>query len=44
MSALGVDRDQIDLLAKMAVEDPSAGGNPIPLTNEITKKLYEEII
>lgn len=44
MSALGVDRDQIDLLAKMAVEDPSAGGNPIPLTTEITKKLYEEII
>ncbi|WP_033069027.1 iron-containing alcohol dehydrogenase [Thalassospira australica] len=44
MSALGVDREQIDLLAKMAVEDPSAGGNPIPLTTEITKKLYEEII
>ncbi len=44
MSALGVDRDQIGLLAKMAVEDPSAGGNPIPLTTEITKKLYEEII
>jgi len=44
MSALGVDRDQIDLLAKMAVEDPSAGGNPIPLTTEITKKLYDEII
>lgn len=44
MSALGVDRDQIDLLAKMAVEDPSAGGNPIPLTTAITKKLYEEII
>ncbi|MBN8198601.1 iron-containing alcohol dehydrogenase [Thalassospira povalilytica] len=44
MSTLGVDRDQIDLLAKMAVEDPSAGGNPIPLNTEITKKLYEEIL
>lgn len=44
MSALGVDRDQIDLLAKMAVEDPSAGGNPIALTEEITKKLFEEVI
>jgi alcohol dehydrogenase len=44
LSALGVDRLQIDLLAQMAVEDPSAGGNPITLTPEITKKLYEEII
>lgn len=44
MTALGVDREQLDLLAKMAVEDPSAGGNPIELTPEITKKLYEEII
>lgn len=44
MSALGVDRKQIDLLAKMAVEDPSAGGNPIALTEEITRKLYEEVI
>jgi len=44
MSALGVDREQIDLLAKMAVEDPSAGGNPIELTEEITKQLFEEVI
>ena len=44
LSALGVDRLQIDLLAQMAVEDPSAGGNPITLTPEITKKLYQEII
>lgn len=44
MSALGVDKEQIDLLAKMAVEDPSAGGNPIPLTTDITKAFYEEII
>jgi len=44
MSALGVDDKQIDLLAEMAVNDPSAGGNPIPLTVEITKKLYLEII
>ena len=44
LSAIGVDRLQIDLLAQMAVEDPSAGGNPITLTPEITKALYEEII
>ena len=44
MSALGVDKEQIDLLAKMAVEDPSAGGNPIPLTVEMTRSLYQKII
>lgn len=44
ISALGVDTKQIDLLAKMAVDDPSAGGNPIPLTEEITRALYEQII
>lgn len=44
MSALGVNKEQVELLAKMAVEDPSASGNPIPLTVEITRKLYEELI
>lgn len=44
MSELGVDKLQLDLLAQMAVDDPSAGGNPIPLTVEITKSLYDQII
>ncbi|NVK18331.1 MAG: iron-containing alcohol dehydrogenase [Methylocystaceae bacterium] len=44
MSALGVDKKQIDLLAKMAVDDPSAGGNPIELSVDITTALYEEVI
>lgn len=44
MSALGVDKAQLELLAKMAVEDPSASGNPTPLTVEITRRLYEELI
>ena len=44
MSVLGVDKAQLELLAKMAVEDPSASGNPIPLTVDITRKLYEELI
>ncbi|RRJ83819.1 iron-containing alcohol dehydrogenase [Aestuariirhabdus litorea] len=43
LSALGVDREQLDLLAQMAVDDPSAGGNPIPLTVEATRALYEEL-
>ena len=44
MTALGVDDQKIDLLAKMAVEDPSASGNPIPLTTAITRQLYQKII
>ena len=44
MSALGADRDRIDLLAQMAIEDPSAGGNPIALSIDHTRALYEEII
>ena len=44
MAALGVDDRKIDLLAKMAVEDPSASGNPIPLTIDITRQLYQKII
>jgi alcohol dehydrogenase class IV len=44
MRALGVDDSQLDLLAQMAVDDPSAGGNPIALTTDITKALYVDII
>ena len=44
MSALGVDRDRIGLLAKMAIEDPSAGGNPIALSIDHARALYEQII
>ena len=44
MSALGVDRNRIDLLAQMAIEDPSADGNPIALSIDHTRALYEEII
>ena len=44
MTALGVDDTQIETLAKMAVEDPSATGNPIKLTLDITRRLYEEVI
>ncbi|MCL6415458.1 iron-containing alcohol dehydrogenase [Aestuariirhabdus sp. Z084] len=44
LSELGVDREKIDLLAQMAVDDPSAGGNPIALDINATRALYEEII
>ncbi|MTI17575.1 iron-containing alcohol dehydrogenase [Rhodobacteraceae bacterium RKSG542] len=44
LSALGVDTEKVDQLAQMAVEDPSAGGNPVELTVEAAKALYLETI
>lgn len=44
LSALGVDVGSIDKLATMAVEDPCAGGNPVPLTLDAARALYKECI
>jgi len=44
LSALGVGRDRIGQMAAMAIEDPSAGGNPVPLTLEAATRLFEETI
>ena len=41
---LGVGTDRIDELAAMAIEDPSAGGNPVELTLNAAKSLFEECI
>ncbi|PPB80551.1 hypothetical protein LV82_01900 [Albidovulum inexpectatum] len=41
LSELGVERDRLDELTKMAIEDPSCGGNPIPMTYENTRALFE---
>ncbi len=41
---LGVDMDRIDDLAAMAIEDPSAGGNPVELTLDAAKMLFEQVI
>jgi len=29
------------LIAEMAIVDPTAGGNPVPLTKDGSKKLFE---
>jgi alcohol dehydrogenase class IV len=44
LTALGVGTDQIDTMAKMAAEDPCAGGNPVELTPEAAKALYLELL
>jgi alcohol dehydrogenase len=41
---LGVGTDRIDEMAAMALDDPSAGGNPVPLTLDSAKALFEECI
>ncbi|MGI3183557.1 iron-containing alcohol dehydrogenase [Nioella aestuarii] len=44
LSEMGVGRDRIDELTAMALEDPSCGGNPVTLTSENVKALFEDII
>ncbi|MCJ8518453.1 alcohol dehydrogenase class IV [Pseudorhizobium tarimense] len=40
LSAMGVKQDRVADLAAMAIEDPSCGGNPVPMTLENTKQLF----
>jgi hypothetical protein len=41
---LGVTPDRIDEMVEMALRDPSAGGNPVPMTPENTRALFEAVI
>ncbi len=41
LAALGVPADRLDELAAMALEDPTAGGNPVPLTLADMRRLYQ---
>ncbi len=42
LTKMGIASDRIDELAAMAIEDPSAGGNPVALTLENTKSLFRD--
>jgi alcohol dehydrogenase class IV len=39
--AMGVQYGDLDMLTEMALEDPSCGGNPIEMTKENTRKLFD---
>jgi len=39
LADFGVPRDGFDRIVSMAVEDPTAGGNPIPLTHELAASM-----
>ncbi|ARQ59133.1 MULTISPECIES: iron-containing alcohol dehydrogenase [Rhizobium] len=42
LTAMGIASDRIDELSAMAIEDPSAGGNPVAMTLENTKTLFRD--
>jgi alcohol dehydrogenase len=44
LRGLGVDNARFDEMAAMAVVDPTAGGNPVPLDEAAAKRLYEETL
>ena len=41
LTAMGVKAADLDMLTEMALEDPSCGGNPIEMTRENTRALFE---
>jgi len=44
LSEMGVDTSRLDELVPMALDDPSCGGNPITLTAENVRALFETTI
>ena len=44
LEGLGVDRARFDLMTEMALDDPTAGGNAIPLTPEGVRGLFEQAL
>ena len=41
LTEMGVDPARLDELTEMALEDPSCGGNPVEMTRENTRALFE---
>ena len=41
LTAMGVKVSDLDMLTEMALEDPSCGGNPVVMTRENTRALFE---
>lgn len=44
LAEIGVSRDVVPRLAAMAAEDPSCGGNPLPVDSASLARLYEDAI
>jgi alcohol dehydrogenase class IV len=41
LKGLGVDGARVDTIVEMSLVDPTAGGNPVPLTKEGSRKLFD---
>ena len=41
LKGLGVDGSKIDTIVEMSLVDPTAGGNPVPLNKEGSRKIFE---
>jgi alcohol dehydrogenase class IV len=41
LTAMGVKAGDLDMLTEMALEDPSCGGNPVVMTKDNTRALFE---
>ena len=41
LKGFGVDGARVDTIVEMSLVDPTAGGNPIPLTKEGSRKLFD---
>jgi alcohol dehydrogenase len=41
LKGLGVDGSRIDTIVDMSLVDPTAGGNPVPLTKDGSRKIFE---
>lgn len=44
LSSIGVENPDIDSLVDMALKDPSVGGNPVVMTKENTRALFEAVL
>lgn len=44
LSDMGVGTDRLDALTEMALQDPSCGGNPIELTPDNVRQLFQDCI
>jgi alcohol dehydrogenase len=44
LAGLKVDDRQFELMSRMAVKDPTAGGNPVPLDEAVCRRLYDNAL
>ena len=42
LAGLGVDDDKAEVIAAMAPDDPTAGGNPVPLTRTAALRIFSD--